>query len=320
MTKLKVFFFALFSIVLFTQCETDDMTEPSTIKGDLQVEITDAPIDDANVKGVFVSIAEVKVDGETFSGFSGKTTIDIMAYQNGQTELLGLAELEAGTYSNISLVLDYESDMDGNSPGCYVWTAADQKESLEASANSNNEIVISSAFEIKENTKTSLVADFDLRKSIRYEDNSKDRYSFVTSAEMNTALRLSNKETAGTASGKCTDVFSGSDKIVVYAYKKGSYNRDTEVKGQGSSSIEFKNATTSSEVDASGNFQLSFLDSGEYEFVFAAYEDQGNDGSYDLAGTLEVGLGLGLELLGVVSVDAGANVNLDVLVTGIIPL
>jgi hypothetical protein len=34
----------------------------------LKIELTDAPIDDTRVEGVFVTIADVKVDGQSLEG------------------------------------------------------------------------------------------------------------------------------------------------------------------------------------------------------------------------------------------------------------
>jgi len=322
MNRFKMYFLALFSVLLLTQCTKDDdnTTEGTELSGELQFEITDAPSDDESIEGVFITVVDVKIDGESFEGFSGKKTIDIMAYQNGNVELLGLGELEAGTYSNISIVLDYESDVDGNTPGCYVLTTDNTKESLAASANSSSEILIASSFEIVAETETKLVADFDLRKSITTEGSSSDDYSFVSNTELNAAVRIANRPRSGNIKGNCSDNFNTTDKIVVYAYKKNTYDRDTEIQGQGSSQIEFKNAVTSTSVDASGQYQLSFLEDGDdYELVFVAYDDDDNDGKYTLAGTLEVSTALSLDL-SALDVNAAADLTVDVLVLGVLPI
>ena len=59
-------------------------------KGDVDFEITDAPTDDASVKGVFVTIEDVKIGGKSVEGFT-KQTIDIKAYQEGNTKLFASA-------------------------------------------------------------------------------------------------------------------------------------------------------------------------------------------------------------------------------------
>ncbi len=53
--------------------------EPAGV-GQAEIQVTDAPTDDASVKSVFVTITEVRVDGKAISGFE-KQTIDLKAYQ-----------------------------------------------------------------------------------------------------------------------------------------------------------------------------------------------------------------------------------------------
>jgi hypothetical protein len=310
---------------LLTNCSKDDNdgTTPTEATGDVRFEITDAPIDDTNVEGCFVTVTAVKVDGEVISNFSGKQTIDLLAFQNGNVKSLGFAELEAGTYSNVALVLDYESDVNGNSPGCYVQTTDNVKHDLQASANSANELTLSSeSFTVEENGSTNIVMDFDVRKAVkRQEDNTEDKYDFVTESELKSSVRVVKKDRTGKVKGKCNDNLNMTGRIVVYAYKKGTYSKNTETTGQGSSQIMFKNATSSAVVDGNGNYTLAFLEEGDYELHFFGYEDSDNDGEQEIQGELQLSIlgSLGLDLNNV-SVDANAELSLNVDVTGIIPL
>ncbi len=308
-------------LFVFVSCSNDD-DDPAdpTLKGTAKFEITDAPIDDTNVEAALVTVTDIKVDGESISGFSGKQTIDLMAYQNGQVKSLGQAELEAGTYTDIELVLDYDTDASGNSPGCYVRTTDGTKHDLKAEA--NNTITIQAAsFEVEEGSSVNVLLDFDLRKTIREEDTPQpdDQYDFVTTAEMNTSIRLVNKGATGRIEGKVENTFTTSDRIVVYAYKKGTYTKNNEISGQGASNIEFKNAVTSATAESDGSYTLHFLESGAYEVHFIAYEDQDNDGSLELKGELELSLvgNLGIDLNNI-TVDANTATSVDVSVIGII--
>jgi len=93
----------------------DDTSEPMG-KGDVEFEITDAPSDDASVKGVWVTVADLKVDGKSVPSFA-KQTIDLTAYQEGNTKLLATAgQLDAKSYNKLTLVLDLEKDQNGNTP------------------------------------------------------------------------------------------------------------------------------------------------------------------------------------------------------------
>lgn len=53
-------------------------------------------------------------------------------------------------------------------------------------------------------------------------------FKLVSTTELESALRLVAKSETGVIKGTCTDALSGSEKIVVYAYKKGTFNLETE--------------------------------------------------------------------------------------------
>ena len=310
----------LLLLVFFTQCKEDDSAQP---KGTAQIEITDGPVDDANVMGTFVTVTAVKVDGKEISGFS-KQTIDLMAYQHGDTKLLGTTELEAGTYNDLTLVLDYSMDASGNSPGCYVLTTDNMKHSLQATSSTTGEVKANNgSFKVTEGNTTNVVLDFDLRKAIRYEGapQDDDQYDFVTDGELRSSLRVVAKAESGKVAGNCEDNFGfAGDKIVVYAYKKGSFNKNTEISGQGESNVQFKGAVTSAVADNQGNYTLAFLEAGDYELHFFGYEDGDSDGKMEMKGELELSLlgNLGIDLNNV-SVSANASVNVSVKVLGLLP-
>src|SRR5258706_4212729 len=136
-------------------------------KGDAEFQITDAPSDDASIKGVLVTVADIKVDGNSISGFT-KQSIDLKAYQESNTKLLGTAQLDAKAYNSITLVLDADADASGNSPGCYVLTTDDTKFKLRSSGVIT--VTASKGWNVVANAKSTIVLDFDLRKSIRQMD------------------------------------------------------------------------------------------------------------------------------------------------------
>jgi len=186
-------------------------------KGEVDFEITDAASDDANIKGVIVTVAEVRVNGQPLSGFT-KQTIDLKAYQEGSTKLLGTAKMDARTYNNITLVLDLDSDADRNSPGCYVLTYDDVKFKLKSTSSGKHEIALNQTWKVVSDTKTKVVMDFDLRKSIRYSDDASIRYSFVSNQNLNTAVRVITRENSGSIKGHFEDESHvNAEKTVVYA-------------------------------------------------------------------------------------------------------
>ncbi len=315
----RIWALMIVSVFAFSQCEKDDPNPGDGATGQLQVEITDAPVDDANVKGVFITVAEVRVNGTKIDGFTSQT-IEISSYQNGVTEILANAEVDAKSYSQVTLVLDNEQDENGGSPGNYVVNLDGSKDdlTLSASGEAMTEITFSgSEFTVPEDGTNTIVIDFDLRKSIQREAG--EGYAFVTDAELNAALSVKEKLETGTISGQVNSWANFSEKLIVYAYKKGTLNAAAEVQGQGASEVQFSNAITSAEVASDGSFELHFLEAGEYELYFAAYDDEGGDGTFELQGNLLFDLITGLSINDI-TLDASAKVEITILATGIVPL
>ena len=300
----------LFSI---SSCTKDSSS--SADPGTTTIKVTDAAIDDASVKGAVVTISDIKLDGQSVQGFN-KTTIDLMAYQNGSTRTLGNFNLQNRTYSSITFVLDLNTDANGSSPGCYVLTAGNVKNALQSDMNT---VTINKSFTLQSSVSNSLVADFDLRKMITHEARSTDHYDFVTGAELQSSVRLIVEGQSGTVSGMLTDNVSASDKVIVYAYKKGTYNFATETQAQGSSGIQFKNAVSSAQVSTNGSYQLHFLESGDYEIHFASYKDTNADGEFELKGTLIV-IGSGGFDLTMLSVNSSSTLSVNATATGVLSL
>ena len=275
-------------------------------------EVTDAPIDNAEVEAVFVTIANVSVDGKSLEGFTA-TTINLAALVNGKTEALGNLDLQAKSYSSIVFELDFDKDVNGDAPGCYVEKANGEKDALMASS---NKITITDKFEVLANATNVIVIDFDLRKTIKEEkDGLSSDFNFVTMAELTAGIRTVNAELTGKISGSVNDANYTSDKIIVYAYEKGTFNADVETQGKGESEVTFANAVTSTEVkNLSGSYSLDFLEEGEYELIFASYKEDDNSEFYFNA-LLNVESTTGLNL-GAIEINSAIQISANVTVTG----
>jgi hypothetical protein len=306
----------LFIPFLYWQCDDDN----DKGKGELRIELTDAPLDDDNVQGVFVTISEIRIDGEKWPGLDSKTTIDLTTLQNGNVQSLGVGEVDAQSYDRITLVLDMDEDENGNSPGTYILAQNSTKHDLSTNSSGEMEIdVTGSEFDVTDASTSTIVVDFDLRKALRYGNSTEPAsdYSFGTNAELEAALRYVEKNRAGHIQGHVTDLVSTSDLIVVYAYKEGEFNRAGQVSG--ASDEQFDQAVTSAVVNAQGDYKLSWLEEGEYELVFASYEDDGSNGTMDLQGTLNLNTLLGIDIKSV-DVSLSSTVTVDVTITGISPI
>jgi len=304
--------FILGTTLLIVSCSNDNATDNEAMESyQTTIKMTDAPIDNANVEAVFVTVSDVKVDSKSIEGFT-KTTFDLSALVNGQTKTLGNLQLKAGSYSNLELVLDYDADADNNAPGCYVEMANGQKDKIESTSRNIN---VSNAFEVFATNTNEIILDFDLRKTIKEEQGTLESdFNFVTLSELSAGIRTVNRETTGDISGTVNDSQNTSDKIVVYAYKKGTYNAEMETQGQGESKIRFANAVTSAEVGGINNsYSLNFLEQGEYELIFASYTQDG--GQFYFNSQLEVESATGLDL-GAINITSALQLSVNVTVTG----
>lgn len=296
----------LATLLLLTACNKDD-------KGSsFQLYMTDAPYDNAQVEAVFVTVADVRIDGASMPGFSPKT-FELSAYQKGEVFLLGDADLGAGNHQTITLVMDYANDAQGNAPGCYVKESNGSVHMLSSTA---TEITLPAQFTTTSSGTTAMVVDFDLRKCIQPQSGGTDNYDFVAKADLENRIRVVNKSDCGTISGTLTNQITNSDKVIVYAYDKGTYNALLEAQTQ--NSIGFLNAVASATVDANGSFTLAHLEQGEYECVFVAVKDLNNDGTMEVQGHLTLTLAGGLNLKAI-QVNASSTTSLSATATGVLP-
>lgn len=299
---------------LFMVSCSDDSSDDNIPKEDAKVYITDAPIDNANVEAVFVTVTDVKIDGNSLQGFQ-KTTINISSLNNGKTEFLGDLEVAARSYSSLTLVLDYETDADGNAPGSYVLTKTGEKKALTAPS---SEVYVKSAFDIVADAENEIVIDFDLRKTIVNTAESSSDFTFVTMSEFENGIRVVNTSTTSTISGTAADAENTSDKIIVYAYKKGAFNMETETSGQGESNVMFANAVSSSVVNKmTGAYNISFLNEGEYELHFASYSQNETSGEFEFSSMLNAEALTALDLLGL-QLESGITLNVNVKVSALV--
>lgn len=301
----------LSAVLLMASCSKDTESNVDQETYNTTFKVTDAPIDNADVEAVFVTVTDVKVDGKSLEGFNA-TTINLKALTDGQTETLGNLDLNAKSYSNLELVLDFDMDASGNEPGCYVEMADGTKDKISAAANT---IAVNDSFEVIANAANEVVLDFDLRKTIKEEGSVNSDFEFVTMAELASGIRTVNATATGSIEGTVDQGQQEADRIVVYAYKKGTFNAETETQGQGSSNITFANAVTSAEVKGIANsYSLNFLEEGEYELVFVAY-NKNPENEFKFNALLQAESTTGLNL-GALNVTSAIQLSAHVTITG----
>ncbi len=213
-------------------------------------------------------------------------------------------------------MLDFELDANGNAPGCYVMDENGVKHPLISNAVS---ITKSHEINVEPGVFTEIVIDFDLRKAVQWSQSSNSGYAFVPASSLNKAVRVVSKKETGVIRGNLNQQSTNGDMVVVYAYKKGSFNRSAEIQGSAESKLKFHNAVTSSKVTAAANYEMHFLEKGDYEIHFATYNRNLITGRMELKGSLMVNV-LSAFQIGSIPVNANATTTVNLQATGSLPI
>lgn len=297
---------------LLIQCTDDEALNSQS--GTLVLKITDAASDDADIKGIFITVAEVKLDDKPIRNFKPQT-IEISKFKNGKTSLLIEKKLPAKSHDRLSLVLATGTNNKDSISGCYVLTKNNIKHNLFAS-NSNSgsiEISVSNTFELLPGSESHMVIDFDLRKAIVRSTAGTGSFSFVTVPELEKAVRLINEETTGSISGNVQAKDLEYTHYYVYAYRSGEFNASAEASGAGKSQVLFSNAVTSTRVEPDGNYYLPFIEEGDYDIRIASFK-QTSENIFvfnGIARTTSIRSGV---FLNNISVAAGSETELNIVV------
>lgn len=250
-------------------CEKD---EEATGTGTIKLNLSDAPIDDELVYGVYITITGIQYDlkGEwkTFEGFEGPKKYNLLELTGGNFALLGEMELPAGHYTQIRFMLDIpEQGSTPANPGCYILFGGDNGGLIPLFVPSGGQTGYKATgdFTVPVNGKVEVTADFDIRKAV-VEAGKSGKYL------LKPTIRLTVNNQAGNIGGSITNSTSYSD-IVVFAYKNGTW-ADAEANDPSGDAPRFPSAVTSGKPDKSGNYTLALLASGIYDLVVAGFNGE----------------------------------------------
>lgn len=305
----------VFTFGLFTQCTEDE--EFNRKAGTLVLKITDAASDDEEIKGIYITVAELKLDGKPIRNFNTRT-LKISDLKDGLSETLISKELAAKEYGQLVMVLATDKNDLNSAPGCYVITKDNVRHDLftESFGSTHVEIPLSKDFELLPGTETNLVIDFNLRKAVVRNTSGTSSYKFVSESELENAVRVVNEETAGTIAGTVSATDLENTQIYVYVYRKGEFKASVEGTGSGKSNILFANAVTSNKVEPDGSYNLPFIEEGEYDIRLASFK-RNNDNVFTFNGFLNTTSKRSGMLLNNVSVSAGSETQLNIEVSSL---
>lgn len=261
MKQASFFFLAVVGAMAFGSCSAGGGTT-------VQFDITDAPVASDSIKEVYVAFSALDINESTSAGDdgSGWTSIpidasreyELLSLTNGLSEALGSIELTGGTRINqirfgISKIELVESDD----------AAGDPRHAVELSANSGLKIV--NAFDVPLSGNATVVADFDVRKSLTFTG---------TGYKMKPVLRAVVENEAGEIHGTAPVGY------LVFAYRS-TDGADIALPfsdpADDADSPEYDDAYTSAAVRSDGQYTLAFMDAGSYDLVLV----EAADGSAD---------------------------------------
>lgn len=194
--------------------------------GTLKVSLTDAP---AGFEAVNVTFSEISanIDDAWITVQNQTQTVNLLEWSNGKTLVLGTAEVPAGDYTQIRLIIDAaEVVLDG------------QAHAVTVPSGPQTGLKLVAEFTVNEGSTYELVLDFDAERSVVKLGTPQNPLGYI----LNPTIRVIPMATTGSISGTVTNP---ENLPVAYA-------------------IAGSDTLTSTHVDTSGAFMLAFLPEGAY--------------------------------------------------------
>lgn len=244
--------------------------EEGGLKGTLKIAITDAPVDGDQVKSVNVVITNVEGyqngNWKAFRYFEKPTGVNLLAYTGGKSVLLIDQYTNPGEFSAIKLSLNIahrNSSLIVNPQSNIVFKNGTSLP-LYMPEGEAPEIIIEKYLGVVSRGLTDITLDFDLRKSIRI--NEQGEYV------MKSVVRFIETNKTGHINAAILKS-SMQDRIVAYVYNRNAFtvNEVTDV----SKGVAFFNAITSTAVKST-TLNFGFLEAGTYDIIFIKHDTNGN--------------------------------------------
>ena len=218
--------FFLIAVIILNKCNRDS-TSSNTNTGTLSISLTDAPAAYDSVIVVFSEIS-AHIDSEWVHVQQEPIRVNLLDWSNGETFLLGSAEVPAGKYTQIRIKID----------SAYIGVN-DSLFELTVPSGLKTGLKLGPQFTINEGSTYSLILDFDACRSVVVNGPKNNPNGY----ELKPHIRVITQAESGSISGMVTN-----PEEIPFAY-----------------AILGSDILTSTAVDtASGNFKLSFLPEDTY--------------------------------------------------------
>lgn len=246
------------------ETETEDTTT-SVVEDDgaalVKLSLTDAPVDDENIKGVYITFTGLKYEyinkdlGWEEAVFEKPVTLNLLDLRDGKVTSFGELKLKQGEVEHIRFMLDTDN--------CYITFNDDpeRKEPLQIPSGAQTGFKSTNGFVVSTSGEIDITADFDVRKSLTV--TGKGVY------KMKPTIRLVNNMLAGVVAGNL-DIGTEYSKVIVYLYEKGVYEQsESGIKS------DFSKAYASVAVGTEGEYRLLWIAEGDYDLVVVGYDNVG---------------------------------------------
>ncbi len=256
-------------MTLITGCGSDiitDTTDTTASTGTVSLRLTDAPTDDKNVKGVYVTFDALRYqyadssDGWQDVDLNESRTINLLDLQDGNTTLLNKVELPAGEIDHVRFVI--------NTNECYVDLVVGGMQPLEVPSGDQTGYKAIGGFTIPAGGKVNVTADFDVRKSVTVTGNVNKNVN--VRYKLNPTIKIINNIEVGEINGTMTlNLDENVSSVIVYAYEDGSWDSN-----ESNATNNFGKAILSTDA-TDGSYTLPWLTIGTYDLVVTSQDVNG---------------------------------------------
>lgn len=222
----------------------------------MKLGITDAPV--TGVKNVFVTFSGIELHGpngvETLA-LTAPKQIDLLSYTGTRSAPLFDADLVAGNYQWIRLMLDEDANGNATPSKTYLVDANDAKHALTVPSADQTGLKLG-GFTLSAGGVSDFTIDFDVRKSLVLDHNG---------YKLKPKLRVVDNLLVGSLTGTIGTACTAPAEPVVYVYSGTGVTPD-DIGGTGASPV-----TTA--VAKDGAYTVGFLEAGAYTVTYTCDSD-----------------------------------------------